>query len=130
ASRLKEVLFLPAVMIPQKVAVVRKKTDQNVLGIWPRFDRIEHSAKTMIKISNLAVIARLYDFRQRRIDGVRPDGVLHVRNLFIPVIFLGIAEDQLWHSIGVVHSIERNRWSQRRMRAHERNKSEKRARNI
>src|SRR5262249_13543560 len=101
-------------------------TDQNVLGIWPRFDRIEDPAKTMIQISDLAVVARLYHFRQLRIDGIGPDGVSHVRNLFVQVILLDAAEDQLWHSIRIVHSIEGNRRSEWRMRPHARYESEKR----
>ena len=84
----------------------------------------------MIEIRDLAVISGLDDFRQRWIDGVCPNGVSHVRNLFIQVIFLDAAENQLWHSLGIVHSIERNWRREGRMRAHERDKSEKWARTI
>src|SRR5260370_22572836 len=42
-GRLKEVLFLPAVMVAEQIAVVGKKTNEHVLGVWSRFDRIENS---------------------------------------------------------------------------------------
>src|SRR5262249_45992089 len=41
-----------------------------------------------------------------------------------------LAENWFRHSIGIVHSVERNRRSQWRMRPHERNKTEERARTI
>ena len=40
-----------------------------------------------------------------------------------------LPKDQLWHSIWIVHSIERNWRSQRRMRTYERDESEKRGAN-
>src|SRR5438552_3471599 len=95
-------------MITQKIAMVRKKAAWIVGRVQPRVDCIEDPAKTMIQISDLAVVARLYDFRQLRVDGVCPDSMSHVRDLFIQVIFLDASEDQLWNLIGIVHSIERN----------------------
>ena len=78
-------------MITQQVAVVRKKTDKRVLRVRPRFDCIKNSAKTMIEISDLAVVSGFHDFRQGCVDGVSPDGVSHVRNLFIQMVFLELA---------------------------------------
>src|SRR6476659_5281951 len=62
AGRLKEVLFLPAVMVAQQIAVVGKKTDENVPRIWSRFDCIENSPEAIVQITDLAVVARLHDF--------------------------------------------------------------------
>src|SRR6478735_6827908 len=62
AGRLKEVLFLPAVMIAEQIAVVGEKTDENVPRIWSRFDCIENSPEAIVQISHLAVITRLHDF--------------------------------------------------------------------
>src|SRR4030095_16416143 len=50
AGRLKEVLFLPAVMVAKQITMVGKKTDENVLGIWSRFDCIENSPEAIIPI--------------------------------------------------------------------------------
>src|SRR4051794_14792088 len=41
AGRLKEVLFLPSMIVAEQIAVVGEKTDENVLGVWSRFDCIE-----------------------------------------------------------------------------------------
>src|SRR5262245_16538014 len=82
----------------------------------------------MIQISDLAVISSLHNFGQLWIDGLCPDGISHVRNFFIQLIFFHLAENKLWHSIGIVHSIEWNGRSQRRMRTYERDEPEKRAR--
>src|SRR5258708_33941613 len=82
----------------------------------------------MIQVSDLAVISSLHNFGQLWIDGICPDGISHVRDFFIQLIFFHLAKNQLWHSIGIVHSIERNGRSQRRMRTYERDESEKRAR--
>src|SRR6266513_6543907 len=49
AGSLEKVLFLPAMMITQKIAVVGKKTDKNVVRVRPCFDRIKDAAKTMIE---------------------------------------------------------------------------------
>src|SRR4029077_15225734 len=62
ARRLKEVLFLPAVMVAEQIAMVGKETDKNVLGVWSRFDCIENSPEAIIQISHLAVVTRLHDF--------------------------------------------------------------------
>jgi hypothetical protein len=62
ARRLKEVLFLPAVMVAEQIAMVGKKTDENVLGVWSRFDCIENSPEAIVQISDLAVVTRLHDF--------------------------------------------------------------------
>src|SRR5215216_3910304 len=62
AGGLKEILFLPAVMVAEQIAVVGKKTDENVLGVWSRFDCIENSSEAIVQISDLAVITRLHDF--------------------------------------------------------------------
>src|SRR5437763_2789495 len=62
AGRLKEVLFLPAVMVAKQIAMVGKKTDENVVGVWSRFDCIENSPDSIVQISDLAVITRLHDF--------------------------------------------------------------------
>src|SRR5260370_34787002 len=43
AGRLKEVLFLPAVMVAEQIAMVGKKPDEHVIGVWTRFDRTENS---------------------------------------------------------------------------------------
>src|SRR5438046_4041235 len=61
-GRLKEILFLPAVMVAEQIAMVGKKTDENVLGVWSRFDCIENSPEAIVQISDLAVITRLHDF--------------------------------------------------------------------
>src|SRR5262245_57951295 len=63
AGRLKEVLFLPAVMVAKQIAVVGKKTDENVLGFWSRFHCIENSPQAIVQISEFAIVTRLYDFR-------------------------------------------------------------------
>src|SRR5437764_11550873 len=55
AGRLKEVLFLPAVMIAEQIAMVRKKTDENILSVWSGFDCVEDASETIIQISDLAV---------------------------------------------------------------------------
>src|SRR5215469_16370741 len=55
---LKEVLFLPAVMIAEKVAVVGKKADENVVRVWACFDRIEYSPQAIVQIRDLAVVTR------------------------------------------------------------------------
>src|SRR6478609_1684247 len=62
AGRLKEVLFLPAVMVAEQIAMVGKKTDENVLRVWSRFDRIENSPEAIVQISDLAVVTRFHDF--------------------------------------------------------------------
>src|SRR5215831_3254077 len=62
AGGLKKVLFLPAVMIAKKIAMVGKKTDENVVGVWSRFDSIENSPETIVQISDLAVVTSLHDF--------------------------------------------------------------------
>src|SRR6266513_3019962 len=62
AGRLKEVLFLPAVMVTEQIAMVGKKTDENVLGVWSRFDCIENSPEAIVQISDLAVITRFHYF--------------------------------------------------------------------
>src|SRR5882672_11568247 len=62
AGRLKEVLFLPAVMIAEQIAMVGKKTDENVLGVWSSFDCIENSPEAIVQISDLPVVTRLHDF--------------------------------------------------------------------
>src|SRR5262249_16758945 len=62
-SRLKKALFLPAVMVAEQITMVGKETDENVLGVWSRFDCIKNPAEAIIQISDLAVITRLYDFR-------------------------------------------------------------------
>src|SRR5512133_3193477 len=61
AGRLKEILFLPAVMVAEQVAMVGKKTDENVLGVWSRFDCIENSAEARVQIRDLAVVTGAYD---------------------------------------------------------------------
>src|SRR5882724_5005030 len=96
--------------------MVRKKTDQNILLVRARFDRVEDPAHTVIQITDLAVISGLYDSGQRRIDCVCPNGISHVRNLVVQVIFLDLTEDEIGHSVGIVHPIERNWRSERRMR--------------
>jgi hypothetical protein len=104
-------------MITQKIAMIGKKTDQDILRVRTCFDRIENSAKTMIQITDLAVISGLYDSGQRRIDCVCPNGMSHVRNLVVQVIFLDLTENEIGHSVGIVHPIERNWRSERRMRS-------------
>src|SRR3954462_9074026 len=47
-GRLEEVLFLPAVMVAEQIAVVRKKADENIPGVWSRFDCIENSPEAII----------------------------------------------------------------------------------
>src|SRR5215813_3905281 len=130
AGRLKEVLFLPAVMVAEQIAMVRKKTDENVLGVWPRFDCIENSPETIVQIGDLTVVTRLYDFGKCRVNCVRPNGVTHERNFFVQVIFLDVTEDCSRQSIWIVHPVEGNRRSQWRMRPNKRHKSEERARII
>src|SRR5215471_1051357 len=61
-GRLKEILFLPAVMVAKKIAMIGKETDENVLRVGSRFDCIENSAETIIEICDLAVIAGFHDF--------------------------------------------------------------------
>src|SRR5437763_10287224 len=61
AGRLKEVLFLPAVMVAEQIAMVGKKTDENVLGVWSRFDCIENSPEAIVQVSDLTVVTRLHD---------------------------------------------------------------------
>src|SRR6266480_6926219 len=127
ACGLKEVLFLPAMMITQKIAVVRKKADKNILRFRERFDRVEDSAETMIEVAYLAVVSSLHDSRQRRVDCFRPNGISHEGNFFVQMIFLDAAENDVRQSIWIVHPVERNWRSQRRMRADKRYKTEKRA---
>src|ERR1044071_10064118 len=103
-------------MITHQIAMVRKKTDQNILRVWASFDRVEDSAHTVIQIADLAVISGLYDSGQRRIDCVCPNGISHVRNLVVQVIFLDLSKDKVRHSFGIAHPIERNWRSERRMR--------------
>src|SRR5437764_15430372 len=103
-------------MVAQKITVVRKKTDYNVVRVRPRFNCIKDSANTMIEVSDLAIISGLHDFRQLWVNSVSPDGVSHVGDLLIQVIFLDASEDQLWNLIGIVHSIERNWRREGRMR--------------
>src|ERR1051326_2019714 len=113
---LKEVLFLPAVMVAKKIAMIGKETDENIVRVGSRFDRIENSPETIIEIRDFAVITGLYDFAQRRVNCVRPDSMTHERNFFVQIIVLELTENWFGHSIGIVHSVERNRRSQRRMR--------------
>src|SRR5215472_12919429 len=127
---LKEVLFLPAMMIAEKIAVVGKKADENVVRIWACFDRIEYSAEAIVQIRNLAIVTGLYDSRQLRGNGFSPDGVTHEGNLFVQVILFDVAEDRPGHSIRIVHPVERNRRSQRRMRPNKRYEPKERARII
>src|SRR6266480_7428253 len=125
ACGLKEVLFLPAMMITQKIAMVRKKADKNVLRFRARFDRVKDSAETTIQVANLAVVSGLYDSRQRRVDRVCPNRIAHEGNLFVQMIFLDAAKNEVRHSVGIVHPIERNWRSDRRMRADKRYEREK-----
>src|SRR6476659_3815168 len=62
AGRLKKVLFLPAVVVAEQIAMVGKKTDENVLGVWSRFDCIENSPEAIVQISDLAVVTGFHDF--------------------------------------------------------------------
>ena len=55
-------MFLPAVMIAEKITVVGKETDENILGVRSRSDGIENSPETLVQISDLAVVTRLDDF--------------------------------------------------------------------
>src|SRR5438045_3086154 len=61
AGRLKEVLFLPAVVVAEQIAMVGKKADENVRRVWPRFDCIEYSPEAIVQISDFAVVTCLYD---------------------------------------------------------------------
>src|SRR5262249_32669729 len=83
AGCLEKVLFLPTVMVAQQIAMIGKKTDQNVVGVWSRFDCIEDSAEAMIEISDLTVVARLHDFCELGVNHVSPYGVSHERDFFI-----------------------------------------------
>ena len=96
--------------------MIRKKADKNILRIRSRFDGIEDSAQAMIEITDLAVVACLHDSRQRRVDCLCPNGISHERNFFVQMISLDVAENEVRHSIWIVHPIERNWRSQRRMR--------------
>ena len=118
-GRLKEILFLPAVMVAEKIAMIGKETDENVVRVGSRFDRIENSPETIIEICDLAVVTGLHDFTQRGVNCICPNGATHERNFFIQMIFLDLAENWFRHSIGIVHPVERNRRSQRRMRSNE-----------
>src|SRR5439155_16763721 len=117
-------------MITQQIPMVRKETNQDLVRIRSRFDCVENSAETMIQISNLTVVPRLHDFHQCGIDSVRPNGISHERDLFIKMIFLGIAKNWIRHSVGIVHPVERNWRRKRRMRTDKRYEPEKRARII
>src|SRR4029450_9012727 len=117
-------------MAPEETAMVGKKTDENVLGVWSRCDCIENSPEAIVQISDLPVITRLHDFRWCRINCVRPNRVPHKRNFFVKMIFLDLAENCLWQSIGIIHPVEGNRRSQWWMRPDERHKSEERPRII
>src|SRR4051794_20612777 len=130
ARRFKEVLFLPAVMVAEQIAMVRKKADENIPGVWSRFYCVENPPETIIQVSDLAVVTRLHCLSQRGVNCVRPNGVTHERNFFVQVIFFHVAEDRFRQSIGIVHPIERNRRSQWGMRPNKRNKSKERARII
>ena len=88
-------------MITHQIAMVRKKADQNVLRFRACFDCIENSSKTMIQISDLAVVSRLYDSRQRRVDCICPNGMAHEWNFFIEMIFLDATQNEVRHSIGI-----------------------------
>src|SRR5262249_4385839 len=114
-------------MIAEQIAMVGKETDENVLRVRSRLDRIKDSPETIVQISDLAVVTGLDDFRQCRVNGFRPNGVSHEGNLFVQVIRLEVAEDWLQHSIWVVHPVERNRRSQWRIRPNERPKPKERA---
>src|SRR5947208_1213324 len=116
---LKEVLLLPAVMIAEKITVVGKETDENILGVWSRSDCIENSPETVVQIGDLAVVTRLDDFSKCLVNCVRPNGVTHEWDFFVEMIFLDFAEDWCWQSIGIVHPVEGNQRSQRRMRPNE-----------
>src|SRR5439155_12519878 len=59
AGGLKKVLFLPAMMITQKIAMVREKADKNILRFRARFDRVEDSTETMMQVANLSVVSSL-----------------------------------------------------------------------
>ena len=114
-------------MITQKISMVRKEADKNILRFRARFDRVEDSAETMIQVADLAVVSGLHDSRQRRVDCFRPNGISHEGNFFVQMIFLDAAENDVRQSIWIVHPVERNWRSQRRMRADKRYKTEKRA---
>src|SRR2546430_13470557 len=62
-------------MITQKISMVRKEADKNILRFRARFDRVEDSAETMIQVADLAVVSGLHDSRQRRVDCFRPNGI-------------------------------------------------------
>jgi hypothetical protein len=49
------------VMVTEQIAVVGKKADENVLGVWSHFDRIENSPEALVQITGLAVVTPLYD---------------------------------------------------------------------
>src|SRR3954447_16320938 len=80
ARRFKEVLFLPAVMVAEQIAMVGEKADENVLGVRSRFDSVENSPETIIQASDLAVVTRLHCLSERGVNCVRPNGVPHERN--------------------------------------------------
>src|SRR5215471_13441736 len=113
-------------MIAHQIAVVGKKAYENILRIRARFDRIEDLAKTMIQITDLSVISGLHDSRQRWVDCIRPNGVTHEGNLFIQMIFLFVAENDVGHTIWIVHPVEGNWGRKRRMGTDKRYKSKKR----
>src|SRR5215472_11001434 len=106
-------------MVAEKIAVIGKETDKNVVRVGSRFDRIENSSETIIEIRDLAVVSGLHDLAQRRANCIRPNGVTHERNFFVQMIFLDLAENWFGHSIGIVHPVERNRRRQWRMRPNE-----------
>src|SRR5947199_10867370 len=112
-------------MVTQKVAMVRKKADKNVIGFRSRLDRVEDSTNTMIQITDLAVVSSLDDSRQLGVDRVRPNGMAHEGNFFIQMIFLDAAENEVRHSLGIVHPVKRNWRSDRWMRTDKRYKPKK-----
>ena len=112
-------------MIPQKIAMVRKKADKNVIGFRSRLDRVEDSSNTMIQVTDLAVVSSLHDSRQLRVDCVRPNGMAHEGNFVIQMIFLDAAENEVRHSIGIVHPVKRNWRSNRWVRTDKRYKPKK-----
>src|SRR5215475_8851148 len=97
--------------------MIRKKADKNILRFRSRFDGIEDLAEAMIQITDLSIVSGLHDSSQRWVDRVRPNGVPHEGNFLIQIILFDSAENKLWHSVGIIHSIERDWRSQWRMRS-------------
>jgi hypothetical protein len=90
-------------MITQEIAMVGKKQIRTFSAFGRASIASRIRPRPMIQIADLAVVSGLHNSRQRRVDCICPNGISHEQNFFVQMIFLDVAENEVRHSIWVVH---------------------------